>query len=122
MDETWSVNDPKNGRTTNDIDEKAKLGKSSKLRYNCCRKPLFPFIPLEQVVKDSLHLFLRIADVLINLLTRDLRTADGINAGRNSGQESGKNVDKYIQFLNEIVKYDSGGLWIKSQNTQMARS
>jgi len=79
MNLTWSLTDPdKGGRTVKEITEKAKLAKTSKSRYNCCRAPLFSFIPLERVVIDSLHLFLRVLDVLINLLIRDLRTLDGI--------------------------------------------
>ena len=33
---------------------------------------------MEQVIIDSLYLFLRISDVLINLLIRDIRVIDGI--------------------------------------------
>jgi len=40
---------------------------------------MFLFIPIEQVVIDSLHLFLRITDVLINLLIRDLGIKDGLS-------------------------------------------
>ena len=70
----WSISDPAKGaRTIEEITEKAKLGKTSKNRFNCSHAPMFPFIPIQHVVIDSLHLFLRIADVLINLLIRDLR-------------------------------------------------
>ena len=72
----WSVTDvTKGARTINEIQEKAKLSKASKLRYNCCRQPIFPFIPMHRVVSDSLHLFLRISRIL---LIRDLRILDGI--------------------------------------------
>ena len=73
MTKTWSITDKNQGaRTIEEIAEKSKLGKSSKYRFNCSRKPIFSFIPLQRVVIDSLHLFLRISDVLINLLIRDL--------------------------------------------------
>ena len=75
----WSLTDPgKGARTITEIAELAKLGKSSKKRYNCSRSPVFPFIPIDHVIIDSLHLFLRISDVLINLLIRDLRFMDGL--------------------------------------------
>jgi len=38
---------------------------------------MFSFFPMHCVVIDS-HLFVRIADVLINLLIRDLKIVDGI--------------------------------------------
>ena len=57
----WSITDPAKGaRTTEEIAEKAKLSKTSKNRFNCSRAPLFPFIPIQRVVIDSLHLFLQI--------------------------------------------------------------
>ena len=68
----WSITDPAKGaRTIEVIAEKGKLGKTSKNRFNCSQAPMFPFIPIQRVVIDSLHLFLRIADVLINLLIQD---------------------------------------------------
>ena len=101
MSVTWSMSDPeKGGRTTEEIAEKAQLPKSSKHRYNCSKAPLFSFIPLCRVVIDSLHLFLRIADVLINLLIRDLRTLDAVTAN----QCQGRNVDAYVECLNNKCK------------------
>ena len=106
MNITWSLTDPEKGaRTVKEISDKSKLAKSSKNRYNCCRVPILPFIPLQRVVIDSLHLFLRIADVLINLLIRDIRTLDGINkATSEQTTVSGRNVDAYVQFLNDTCK------------------
>ncbi len=94
MSMTWSLLDQEKGaRTIAEINEKAKLAKSNKNRFNCCNSPLFSFIPLHQVVIDSLHLFLRIADVLINLLIRDLRTLDATNQNK-------RNLDAYVDVLN----------------------
>ena len=79
MSPEWSLTDPSKGaRTITEIAELAKLGRSSKRRYNCSRSPVFPFIPIDHVIIDSLHLFLRISVVLINLLIRDLRFMDGL--------------------------------------------
>ena len=44
----------------------------------CKKAPLFKFVPIDHVMIDTLHLFLRIADILINLLIQELRTTDGI--------------------------------------------
>ena len=74
----WSINDPAHeARSIEEIKEMAKLPKISKLHFNCCRDPIFCFIPISRVVIASLHLFLRISDVLINLLIRDMRILDG---------------------------------------------
>ena len=54
----WSINDATKGaRTIEEISKKAKLPKRSKDRYSCCREPIFPFIPIDRVVIDTLHLF-----------------------------------------------------------------
>ena len=83
----WSLTDPsKEARTITEIAELAKLGKSSKRRYNCSRSPVFPFIPIDHVIIDSLHLFLQISNVLINLLIRDLRFMDGLQVSISIGQ------------------------------------
>ena len=41
--------------------------------------PLFDFIPIDHVIIDTLHLFLRISDNLIELLIRELRRKDAID-------------------------------------------
>ena len=78
IDLEWSITDSNKGaRTTQEIREKAMLSQRSKVQFSCCRTPLFSFIPMEGVVIDTLHLFLQISDVLINLLIHDLRITDG---------------------------------------------
>jgi len=70
----WSINDPTFGART--IEEIAKFSTGKK--FNCKAKPLFDFIPMDHVIIDTLHLFLRISDVLIELLIRELRRSDAI--------------------------------------------
>ena len=102
---TWSIQDQSKGaRTIEEIQEKCKLGKTSKNRFNCCHPPMFPFIPIERVIIDSLHLFLRIADVLINLLIRDLRILDGVDKATSLDQANTTNMKAYQSFLNESCK------------------
>ena len=97
----WSITDPEKGaRTIEEIQTKCKLGKRNKERFSCCRSPIFPFIPIERVVIDSLHLFLRIGDVLINLLIRDLNIKDGITKATTAIPiDSYTNL--YEKFLND---------------------
>ena len=105
MTRNWSITDQSKGaQTIKGITEKSKLSKTNKNRYNCCRPPMFPFITMERVVIDSLHLFLRISDVLINLLIRDLRIADGIDKATTSvhlNKTNATNIKTYQQFLND---------------------
>ena len=67
MELEWSISDPEKGekgaRTVQEIKEKCKL---SKRKFNC------PLFPMKRVVIDTLHLFLCVTNVLINLLIRDL--------------------------------------------------
>lgn len=69
-------------RTVADIEACAKLPKKSKKKFNCSNPPIFPSISISHVVIDNLHLFLRIADTLINLLILDARRLDAIDSLR----------------------------------------
>ena len=55
---------------------------------------------------DILHLFLRVADVLINLLIRDLRILDGIEKATTilPDRQKDKNMRTYEDFLNGPCK------------------
>ena len=52
---------------------------SKRSKNNASHPPIFPKIPLNCVVVVNLHLFLRVADVLIDILIGALRTLDRIN-------------------------------------------
>ena len=105
----WSLTDVSKGaRTIEEISEKSALGKHSKERYNCCHTPMFPFIPIQRVIIDTLHLFLRISDNLTDLLIRDLRIQDDLNKKRKN--KSKTNLEIYEQHLNETCRYTSNGM------------
>lgn len=76
ISKSWSLTDPEKGaRTISEIKEMAsKKRRGSK--YGCVEQPLFPSIPISHVVIDTLHLLLRISDVLMNLLLADLERHD----------------------------------------------
>jgi len=78
----------KGARTIEEITEKSTLSKQNKERYNCRHIPLFPFIPIERVIIDTLHLFLCISDNLTNLLIRDLRMQDDLNKKRKKQRQN----------------------------------
>ena len=78
MDKTWSITDTTHGART--VKENIEISQKpkSKRKYNVSHPPLFPTIPLHNVVIDNLHMFLRVSDALLNLLLVDLKRADGI--------------------------------------------
>ena len=80
-DKVWSLTNPSQGARS--IEENVQLSeKPGKKKFNVSRRPLFTTIPLTNVVIDNLHLFLRVADVLINLLIMELRRQDCIEKQR----------------------------------------
>ena len=106
----WSINDVEEGaRTIAEIQKlstlpikryKSKHEASDHEKYGCKEQPLFPFIPIDHTIPDILHLFLRVSDVLINLLILDLRTHDAVK--KLTKEQSMFEI--YIKFLNETCK------------------
>ena len=96
----WSITDSDKGaRTVEEIAAKSTLPKTSKLQFNCSRSPMFDFIPMPHVVIGLLHLFLRVSDVLTNLLIRDFLILDGLE--KCSDRSKAVNVNNYESNLNE---------------------
>lgn len=73
----WSISDVSLGAQT--IEENVIIGSSCSKRYNVTHTPLFPKIALTRVVVNNLHLFLRVADTLIDILLGLLRRLDKID-------------------------------------------
>ena len=67
-------------------------------KFGCIRQPLFS-IPIDHIVPDILHLFLKVSDVLINLLILERRRLDGIEKRKQNTY-----LDQYIKFLNDECK------------------
>ena len=101
MTKVWSVkNEDEGARTIASISKGSLLPKTKKHneeKCGCIRQPLFPSILIDHVVPDILYLFLRVSDVLTNLIIVELRRLDGIN-------KNTLHFDKYIKFLNEDCK------------------
>ena len=101
MTKVWSVqNEDEGARTIASISKGSLLPKTKKYneeKCSCIWQLLFPSIPTDHVVPDILYLFLRVSDVLTNLLIVELRCLDGIN-------KNTLHFDKYITFLNEDCK------------------
>ena len=80
MEIEWSMDDVNSGaRTVDSILTCMKKPKTQRL--GCINAPLFPTIPLTRITPDVLHMFLRITDVLFDLLILDIRREDAIDRG-----------------------------------------
>ena len=73
----WSISDCEFGART--IEESTMIAQSRKKKYNVSFAPIFTIITLTCVVVDNLHMFLRVADTLIDLFLLDLRRLDKID-------------------------------------------
>ena len=102
MDAEWSFKG--NGaRTISDIQACCKHSKAK--RFNCTNMPLFPTVPIDHTVVDMLHLFLRVTDVLFNLLVLDIRRMDAIvKCTSESNLDSSDNLHKLERFLHGSVQ------------------
>ena len=72
------MSDPEKGARTICEIEQFSIESSKGKKFNCSNPPKFYSIPLTRVVPGRLHLFLRIADQLINQLIKELKTQDNI--------------------------------------------
>ena len=96
-EQVWSISDVSLGAWT--IEENVTIGSSRSKRYNVSHPPLFPTIPLTRVVVDNLHMFLRVAVTLIDLLLLELRRLDKI--------DKCSKLSKSVDQLQYIKKYES---------------
>ncbi|CAH3140038.1 unnamed protein product [Pocillopora meandrina] len=97
----WSLSNSAQGaRSLEEISSfaKSKNQCTKSKQFICKNNPLFPFIPLDHVVIDTLHLLLRISDNLIELLIRQLRRLDSIE----------KKVTFTDRFPRDKYKYMAG--------------
>lgn len=99
----WSLtNGEEGGRTT---EENTTLAGGSRKKFNVSNPPLFPSIPLHNVVIDNLHLFLRVSDVLIDLLIVELKRQDAIDKARsfsNFDINKYKHIEGYQSFVTSL--------------------
>ena len=106
---TWSLLDlSKGARTIAEIQELVTKKCQASLKFNVKHAPLFPSIPLDHVIIDPLHLFLRVCDNLINLLILQLRREDAIDKKKvfndgNLDRSKHKHVAGWEKYLNETL-------------------
>ena len=91
MDKTWSFEDVAHGARTNESILSC-LSQPKAKRLGCKNAPLFPTVPIHRVIPDVLHLFLRITDVLFDLLILGIRRQDAL-----SGSDSLTQLETFVQ-------------------------
>ena len=106
VSKVWSLLDPDCG--ARNLEQIKNYSKSRK--FNCTHAPLFTFIPLNHVVIDTLHLYLRICDNLIQLLIRQLKVADTIDKKKTYSDYFAKEkyphmarYEKYLKIWGSIL-------------------
>ena len=78
-DSRWITDKTWDSRTT---EENELLSSKSKKSFNVTNPPpLFPFIPLQNVIIDNLHLLLQVTDVLVDLLLAEVIQHDATSRG-----------------------------------------
>ena len=105
----WALLDTKWGaHAIEEIQKISSLRSQGVERYNVKHSPLFPPIPLDHIVIDSLHLFLRISDNLINLLILEFRCQDSIEKKTAFTNGLPRSKCKYMarweSYLNDTLK------------------
>lgn len=102
MSKCWSILDPAFGART--VEENIKLRQQRKKTY-VSHLPLFPSIPLQCVVIDNLHMFLRVSDVLIMRLIDELKRQDAIDKAKKFNDfdvSKFKHLQWYEKFVTEL--------------------
>ena len=61
------------------IEENKRIADNKTHEFNVSNVPLFPKIPLTNVVVDNLHMFLHVSDLLIDMVIGELRALDKVN-------------------------------------------
>ena len=113
----WSMFDMALGGRTVDLITKW----SGRKLFSCKHPPLFDFIPMDRVVIDTLHLFLRISDVLIDELIQELRAGDCIVKQHTFSKfdlSKYQYMAKYQQFLTSLGIVFSFGIDINTRKLE----
>ena len=102
MEKVWSLTDIEKGaRTVDSIISCCEKPKSKQL--GCINPPLFKKIAVDHIIPDILHLYLRITDVLFDLLISDIRRHDEVTKTSSDGQPT-KYLEQLEFFINDTCK------------------
>ena len=95
MTKDCSISDPNKGaHTIQDIISCHTKPKSR--NFNCAYPALFQTVPTDHIIPDVLHLFLRVTDVLFDLLILDVRRQDAIE--KSTHHHHNATVNQTLQY------------------------
>ena len=100
MSKTWSMNDATKGARK--ISEICSLAGKKKDNFNCVCQPLFLSVPLVNVVPDTLHLFIRIADQMVYHIIKYLQDLDNHIKLSSDNLSKYKNLQRFREFIEGI--------------------
>ena len=83
------------------------MATSKRKQYNVSHVPIFKTIPLTRVVVDNLHMFLHVADTLIDLLIHALLTLDRVN--QSLGVQSLSTLSHLSKFQSKLKEMGISG-------------
>ena len=101
----WSITSTDEGARS--IEETIQIATTKQKKYNVSHVPIFKTIPLTRVVVDNLHMLLRIADTLIDLLIHSLLTLDRVNQSLQVRSLDG--LSHLSKFENKLKKIGISG-------------
>ena len=116
-DTKWSIINTDEGARS--IEENIRIANSRKKTYNVSNVPIFQKVPLTRVVVDNLHMFLRVADTLIDLLLSTLLTMDRVNQSLHV--RSLNNLEYLSKFEANIKEMGISGytFWIGKESKKL---
>ena len=114
----WSITDTRLGART--TEENLTIARSrTKTKFNVSHEPIFPMIPLSRVVVDNLHMFLRVADTLIDMLLMELRRLDNIDKSLKVKKLDTLHYIKLYESTVKMIGISSFSFWIGKDSKKL---
>ena len=113
----WSIINTDEGARS--IEESIKIVTSKRKEYNVSHMPIFRTIPLTRVVVDNLHMFLRVADTLVDLLIHALLTMDRVS--QSLRVQSLRGLSHLSQFQSKLKEMGISGysFWVGKESKKL---
>ena len=115
--QTWSISDTEHGART--IEENNIIARSKRKQFNVSHEPTFKQIPLTHVIVDNLHMFLRVADTLIDLLLLELKRFDKIEKSTKMKSLGQLNYLKKYEGIVQSLGISGFSFWIGRESRKL---
>ena len=115
--QTWSISGTEHGART--IEENIKIARSKRKQFNVSHEPIFKQIPLTHVIVDNLHMFLRVADTLIDLLLLELNRFNKIKKSMKMKSLGQLNYLKKYEGIFQSLGISGFSFWIGRESRKL---